>query len=132
MYRKILVAFAFALPLMLLPVLSTAAQTEMTGTINGFACAQKEAPCPVDRMDPHLATESHFVLMAEGKNYLLTNVPRDVLARHVLEKVKVSGEVSEKYQSIKVGKIMVMKGDKWMDTWSKAAEQEEMKREMLP
>lgn len=132
MDRKSLLALLFGFTLLLLPSLSLAAMTELTGTINGHECAVNNMHCPADRMDPHLALETSFVLMVEGKSYLITNVSTNILARHALEKVKIKGEVSDKYSSIKASSLMVMKGDKWVEAWSKASEMAEQQKMFTP
>ena len=43
---------------------------------------------------------------------------RAVLARHINERVRVTGDVSAKYPSIVADKIDVFKGGAWKTTWS--------------
>lgn len=126
MYKKFLTSLLLVLSGMMLPAVSMAAETELIGTINGQNCAILKTMCPIDKLDPHLATETGFVLnVKDGKHYLITDVSTAVLARHALEKVKITGEIDEKYGSIKASNLMVMKGDKYVEVWSKKAEQEE-------
>lgn len=123
MKAKLFIAMLCGLSLLFLPALALSAKSEVSGTINGYSCTVKNAKCPADKMDPHLATEHDFVLMMEdGKHLLITNVSDSVLSRHVLEKVKISGDVNEKYGSIKASKISVMKGERYVQVWSKEEE----------
>ena len=65
----------------------------VTGTINGINCATTNTNCPSDKLDPHIGLETGFVVMMEGgKHYLITGVSTSTLARHALEKVKVTGQ----------------------------------------
>jgi hypothetical protein len=126
MYRKSLATLFLLLSTMILPVVTFAAPGELSGTINGLTCATIKKTCPIDKLDPHLATETGFVLMVNGgKHYLITDVSTTVLARHALEKAKITGEIDEKYGSIKADSLMVKKGDKYVEIWSKKAEQAE-------
>lgn len=78
----------------------------VTGRIIGHHCAHEGKSCPIDKMDPHVALESDFVLQKENRDYyFLTNVPRDVKVRHVLETVTISGKVNTRYNSIDVDSI---------------------------
>lgn len=127
MHKKFLSTLFLLLTMMILPVVIFAAQSELSGTINGQTCATIKKTCPIDKLDPHLATETAFVLMAnDGKQYLITDVSTTVLARHALEKAKITGEINEKYGAIKADSLMVMKGKKYVEVWSKKAEQEEI------
>jgi hypothetical protein len=131
MYRKFIIGLTFVVSVVALPLLASAAMSEMVGTIDGLNCVARAVACPSDKLDPHLATESTFVLdMGAGKYYLLTNVKRDVLIRHALEKVKVIGVVNEKYNSITVSRIETEKGGKWMEAWSMEAERAQWDREI--
>jgi len=78
----------------------------VTGKIIGHHCAHEGKSCPIDKMDPHVALEWDFVLQkGNGDYYFLTNVPRDVKVRHVLETVTVSGKLNSRYHSIDVDSI---------------------------
>jgi hypothetical protein len=65
------------------------------------------------------AIEKVFVVLTAGKNYyFVPNVDRAVLARHINERVRVTGDVSAKYPSIIADKIDVFKGGAWKTTWT--------------
>jgi len=90
-----------------------------TGKLNGHGCAHDGTSCPVDRLDPHLAIEQDFVLMAsDGNYYFLPNLGRDTKARYVLQDVKVMGEKHARYNSIKVTDFQVKRGGSWKTVWS--------------
>lgn len=79
-----------------------------SGKLIGHGCAHQGAVCPTDRLDPHLALEPDFVLLKGTDDYyFLSNVPRDVKVRHALNTVEVSGDLNEKYRTIKVDEMRV-------------------------
>jgi len=132
MRRMSLFALLFVIPL-LLPTLALSAQSEVSGTINGFSCIVKGISCPVDKMDPHLAFENAFVVqMSADKYYLIIDVPLNVLSRLALDKVKIKGEINEKYKTIEPSSIMMQSGDKWVEKWSMAMQRDEMMKLMRP
>jgi hypothetical protein len=60
-----------------------------------------------------------------GQYYFVPNVDPAVLARHINQKVRVSGEISPNYPSITAEKIEVsQKAPSWQTTWSTAMQQE--------
>lgn len=105
-------AALFALPL------SVSAET-FTGMINGHECAHQEHTCPVGKLDPHVALESDFVLMAGDKDYFfMPNLSRDVKVRYVLDTVQVEGTKHPRFNSIKVDIFRVKQGDKFVTVWT--------------
>ena len=95
----------------------------ITGKLNGHDCAHAGTSCPVDRLDPHVALESDFVLMVGGGDYMfLPNVPRDVKVRYVLQDVQVKGTINDKYRSIKVDELHAKKGGTYATVWSQKAQ----------
>ena len=93
-----------------------------TGKLNGHGCAHHGSSCPTDRLDPHLALEPDFVLQVSGGDYyFLSNVPRNVKVRHVLQQIEVDGDLNEKYRTIKVNDLRV--GGK--SVWSLEAQKKE-------
>jgi hypothetical protein len=75
----------------------------ISGKLVGLECASHGVVCPTDKLDPHLAVETDFVLVREGGTYMfLPNLPRAVKYRHVLQDVSVSGELDGKYNSVRV------------------------------
>ncbi len=86
----------------------TMAATNYSGKLIGHGCAHQGAVCPTDRLDPHLALEPDFVLQKGSEDYyFLSNVPRDVKVRHALRTVEVSGDLDDKYRTIKVDSMRV-------------------------
>ncbi len=110
--------FALALfVLILLPVWASAGTVE--GSIQGLQCVVTGKLCPVGKEDPMAAIEKVFVVLTAGKNYyFVPNVDRAVLARHINQRVRVTGKVSTKYPAINAAKIDVFQGGAWKTTWS--------------
>ncbi len=109
--------------LILAPVLAVAGQIE--GTIEGFNCVLQGKVCPVGKEDSMAALEEVFVVLAaDEKVYCLPNVDRAILARHLRDKVRVTGEISKKFKSIKATKLEVWDRDCWKKRWSKEEEAE--------
>ncbi|MBN2516276.1 MAG: hypothetical protein JXC33_09640 [Deltaproteobacteria bacterium] len=110
--------FTVILGIFLVPALAFGAS--LTGTIQGFNCVTQGKVCPVGKEDPMAATEKVFVLWdAKGeKFYFVPNVDRAALARHINETVKIEGNMSDKYNSIKASEIHVKEGKKWRKVWS--------------
>lgn len=97
-----------------------------TGKINGHGCAHMGKTCPVDRLDPHIALESDFVLQqGEGDYLFLTNVPRSVKVRYVLKDAQVTGDLNERYHSVVVDEFRVKKDGSYETVWSREAQEAE-------
>lgn len=110
--------------LLMLPLMVNAAT--ITGKINGFECAVAGKVCPIDKLDPHITLESDFVLQEpDGTFYLLPNVPRDIKVRYVLEEVQVTGDLNEKYKSIRVEEFRVKRDGAYKTVWSQAMQREQ-------
>ena len=93
------------------------------GRIQGLQCVLQGKLCPVDNQDPHIAAEKNFVVVTgPGTYYLISNLDRAVLARHLMSKVRVSGETSSKYKSIKADRFEVQVNGKWKTTWTQEME----------
>ena len=111
------IAFVILLGFMLFPALALAG--EWQGTIQGLRCATEAKVCPVDMEDPLVGLEKSFVLVTkDGSWYLLPNLDRAILARHVIQRVFVEGEKSPKYKAITVQSLKVWKDNKWKEVWS--------------
>ena len=116
---SIVLLFAF----LTIPVWALAATVE--GTVQGFQCVQVGKTCPVDKKDPVAALEHNFVILTpSGAYYLVPNLDRAVLARHLTETVKVSGTVNNKYNSVTADKVEVKKDGKWKVVWSTEMQKE--------
>ena len=118
---------AFAIPMLTLLTLPSIVMADtFSGKLNGHGCAHAGTTCPVDRLDPHLALESDFVLQKDdGDYYFLTDMPTSVKRRHALAIVKVDGKLNEKYGAINVNEFRVKKGDSYKLMWSKAMQKKE-------
>jgi hypothetical protein len=113
--KKILIVALFVLAL--LPAWASAGMVE--GTVQGFTCVTQGKICPVGREDPMAAAERVFVVLTTGKSYyFVPNVDRAVLARHINDRVRVSGTVASNYPSIEANKIEVFSKGAWKQVWS--------------
>ena len=103
---------------------------EYKGTIQGLQCAVEGKLCPVGYEDALIAMESTFVLVDDSKNwYVLPNLDRSVLARHVNEEVLVIGKKHDTQNSIRVEKLQVKTDKGWDTVWS--AEKQNELRDLL-
>ena len=131
MDRKKIIALVFVMVLGLsAPLAVDAAQTKtFVGHMEGLNCVIHGHLCPVDNLDPHIALESDFVLfLATDEHYLLPNIPRVVKAKYVGKPIRVTGEVTEKYRSIRVDKLEVKKSGNYKTVWSKWSQVEEWEK----
>lgn len=127
MKKKISLFFVIGCLFVLIPVWATAATVE--GTIQGYDCVITGTVCPVGKEDPYVATQKVFIILTQGKDYyFVPNVDRSILARHVNQKVRVSGDLSSKYNSIKAETIESMEKGAWKLAWS-AAEEKRMREQ---
>ncbi len=95
------------------------------GSIQGLTCATQGKVCPVNMEDPLIAVENTFVLMTGPKKwYLLPNLNRGILARHLNKQVRVTGEKSPEYDSVIVKELYVNKLGKWRLPWSPGLEKQ--------
>ena len=74
------VNLGFAIPMVALLALPSSVMAETySGKLNGHGCVHAGMTCPVDRLDPHVALESNFVLQkSDGEYYFLTDMPMSV------------------------------------------------------
>ncbi|MBK5929355.1 hypothetical protein CCR82_02105 [Halochromatium salexigens] len=102
------------------------AQAEtITGKINGHGCAHGGHTCPANKLDPHLAFEPTFVLQQpDGEYFFLSNLPRDVKVRHVLEEARATGTVDDKYNTMVVDAFMVKTADGFETVWTQQAHED--------
>lgn len=106
----------------------TSAET-FTGRLNGYSCASGGHVCPLDRLDPHIALETDFVVQtADGDYFFLTNVPRETKARYALEQIQVSGALNDKYKTVVVDELNVKRNGSYTPVWSQAGQMQEYKR----
>jgi len=121
--RKLSLFIVFLFVLVLLPVWAAAGTVE--GSVQGFTCVTTGKVCPVGKEDPMIAAERIFVVLTKGGSYyFVPNVDRAILARHINETVRVTGDVSAQYPSIQAGKIEVFKKGAWKTAWTQKAQDE--------
>lgn len=99
------------------PLAARAAEQTVEGVIKGIRCVTDKI-CYGDPRDPRLRTESDFVLeQPDGNYYYLFNIDRDTKLRFALDTVKVTGEVSDRYQSIRAESMEVKQGNSFTKVW---------------
>jgi len=102
------------------------------GSIQGLTCVTLGKLCPVDKEDPMIAAERIFVVLTKDNNYyFVPNLDRAILARHINQMVRVTGEISSKYKAIDAEKLEVFREDAWRTTWS-SKWQEELYEWLVP
>lgn len=94
------------------PVIAFGAAGALEGTIEGYNCVLQGKTCPIGGEDPLVASEFTLVLLTPDKKfYFVPNIDRAVLARHVAEQVRITGDISS--NAIKAQTIEVKKDGKW-------------------
>jgi len=127
--KKILMFALVISVLAMTPVIASAASVE--GSVQGYQCVTQGTTCPVGYEDPMAAVERVFVVLSSeemGKYYFVPNVDRAALARHINERVKVTGKMSMKYNSIAATKIEAFQGGKWVTVWTAKMESSLLKK----
>ncbi len=115
---------ALTLPVYTVALTPAAMADTVSGKLNGYGCAHAGVTCPLDPKDPHITLEHDFVLQKKDGDYLfLTNLPRKVKMKYILQNVQISGTLSTKFNSMLVDEFRVKDGDKWKVAWT---------QEMLP
>ena len=95
-----------------------AEKVTLEGTIQGYTCITTGKICPVNKNDPWIETEDVFALYTKGNDYyLVPNMNRGTLTRHVNEIVRITGEVHPKYKSVDASQLEVLKDGTWVKTW---------------
>ena len=124
---KLLKNMTLSVPLFALLTIPVQSMAEtFSGKLNGHGCAHAGTTCPVDRLDPHIALESDFVLQKQDGDYYFLKMPRSTKVRYALEQVQVTGELNKKYQSIDVDEFKVKKNGNYKVIWSKALQRREL------
>jgi len=128
--KKILMFVLVISVLAMTPVIASAASS-VEGSVQGYQCVTQGTTCPVGYEDPLAAVERVFVILSSekmGKYYFVPNVDRAVLARHINERVKVTGKMSMKYNSIAATEIEAFQGGKWVTVWTARMESNLLKK----
>lgn len=116
--KRVSLPVILLLAFLLIPVWAMAGTIE--GTVQGYQCVTAGKTCPVGKEDPVVAAERVFVVLTSGGNYyFVPNLDRAILARHIAEKVRVTGPINPKYKSITAEVFEVNKNGKWVTVWSK-------------
>ncbi len=119
-FMAVLVLLSFSGPV-------AAEMESVEGTIQGFNCVSSGMTCPIDKIDAHVASEKAFVVLKEdGGHYLIGNLDRAILGRHVTKMVRIQGKVDHHIGAIFADSLEVKKGDNWKKVWTMAWEQEEL------
>ena len=101
--KKISVLILSLVVLVILPSAALSGQVE--GSIQGLTCVITGKVCPIGQEDPMAAAEKVFVILTKGNAYyFVPNVDRAVLARHINDRVRVTGDIGSKYNAISAKK----------------------------
>lgn len=122
--KKILL-FVLAVSMLAVTPFAAVAADSVEGSVQGYQCVTQGITCPVGQEDPMAAVERVFVVLSSekmGKYYFVPNVDRAVMARHINERVKVTGKMNEKFNSISAKEIEVYKNGTWVTVWTKKLE----------
>jgi hypothetical protein len=83
--------------------------------------------------DPMAAAERVFVVLTEDNTYyFVPNVDRAVLARHINDRVRVSGELNTKFNAITADTIEEYSKGTWKTTWTYRDQLETIEKIMIP
>jgi len=116
---RIVLILIIAIMIILPSGVHAAKKKTIEGRMQGLNCVIHGHVCPVDGIDPHIVYEPDFVLHLVGtEHYLLLNVPHVVKVRYVGDKIRVTGDVNQKYRTMKVEKLEVKRSGKYEMVWS--------------
>ena len=88
------------------------------GSVQGFTCVTQGKVCPVGQEDPMIAAENVFVVLTASKKfYFVPNIDRGIMARHLNEKIKITGKLSSTYNAINADGIYTWRNDNWTKVW---------------
>jgi hypothetical protein len=125
-HPTISILFIISISFAFLPAVIDAADNEVTyeGTIEGLNCTYYGQACPRDDLDIYAALENDFVLvLPEGKFFLLPNLSPLVKARHLAEKVRISGK--QDGSSIWVENLEIKEADGgYKNVWNRKRQEE--------
>jgi hypothetical protein len=117
----------------LIAVPAHAENAQVEGTVQGFFCVTMGKTCPVGKEDPVIAAEKVFVVLADDEEYFfIPNLDRAIMARHINERVRVTGSLNEKFQSINAESFSVYSDGTWRTTWSNEMAQDAIKMIRTP
>ena len=129
--KKISVLILSLVVLVILPSAALSGQVE--GSIQGLTCVITGKVCPIGQEDPMAAAEKVFVILTKGNAYyFVPNVDRAVLARHINDRVRVTGDIGSKYNAISAKKIEVFRKGAWKTSWTLQAQVDLLEKLQLP
>lgn len=101
----------------------------LEGRMQGYQCVVHGHVCPVDSLDPHLMLEPDFVLVAEkGEYWLMPNIDRVVKAKYVHQPIRVTGILSDRYNSVDVVLLEVEEDGRFVTVWSQEMMEKALER----
>jgi len=116
--KKTALSMIFVLMFALVPMMSFAAEATIEGSVQGYNCVTQGTTCPAGKEDPMAGIEQVFVVLTgDNEFYFVPNVDRAILARHINERIKVTGELNDKYNSINATKIESLNKGLWVRSW---------------
>jgi hypothetical protein len=123
--RKLFLLMSVGVLFFATPLLANAAEAmkSVTGSIQGYECVMHNQVCPIGMEDAEAAAENVLVLLVNAEKadyYMIPNVSKEVLARHINEQIKVVGYIDNKRNTIWAEEIY--KGAKMV--WSNKMQQE--------
>lgn len=128
---KKIILFVLVISMLAITPFAAMAADSVEGSVQGYQCVTQGITCPVGQEDPLAAVEDVFVILSSekmGKYYFVPNVDRAVLSRHINERVKVTGKMSDKYNSLAATEIEAFKGGKWVTVWTSRMEANLLKK----
>jgi hypothetical protein len=95
------------------------------GTVQGYTCLTLAKVCPVDRFDPEMAGVKNFVVANQDRDHrFLSNIGRRDIARHILGRARVTGELNTDNKSIEAETLEINRNGQWRTVWSLEMEEE--------
>lgn len=131
---KKIILFVLAISMLAVTPFAAVAADTVEGSVQGYQCVTQGITCPVGKEDPMAAVERVFVILSSdkmGKYYFVPNVDRAVLARYINERVKITGKMNEKFNSIGAKKIEAFKNGSWITVWTQK-DQDDLFRKLSP
>jgi len=105
--------------IVLCPAIAFGSPAMIQGTVQGYNCIIQGKTCPTGMEDPLAATEAIFVVLTpDNKFYFVPNLDRTVMARHVNEQVRISGDLDPGRSLIRAQRLEILKNGQWMTVWT--------------
>ena len=85
---------------------------QIGGTVKPFMCVIYGISCPINQEDPVAATVELFIVYTDdGNYYFVPNLSNFILARHLLETVRITGNIKDKHRCVYADTMEVYDGD---------------------